>query len=237
MKIKESTLHYLQLMFAAMLTTGFAAVNAQAGATQEMDHHSHAMHKEMQGHDSMMNASMADHSQHMKALESMQNEGYQRSIGSYTLPTMELVDMQGKPVRVDKILDTDQPLMLNFIYTSCTTICPVMSATFLQAQKQMGEKAKPVKWVSISIDPEYDTPARLREYAERFHAGSNWQFITGDLDRIIRLQKAFGVYHGSKMNHRPVTFLRAGRDQPWVRLDGLTSGAELVAEYQQLAQQ
>ena len=233
MRIKLSTASPLRIAIATALTVGVVTFSGQSAAAQEMDHSSHAMHHNMQEHE----AGMEDHSQHMQALQSMQNQDYQRSVGEYNLPQLELVDMHGDSVSIDEMLNTDEPLMVNFIYTSCTTICPIMSATFSQAQKRMGEAAKPIKWVSISIDPEYDTPARLREYAERFHADSNWQFITGDIERIITLQKAFNVYNGSKMNHKPVTLLRAGRDQPWVRLDGLTSGAELVSEYQQLAQQ
>lgn len=236
MKHNAAPLHLSRLALSAMFTAGIIALSTQTGAVEEMDHSSHTMHQGMGNHGSTMDANMGDHSQHMQMLNSMGSEDYRRSIEGYTLPAIQLVDMHGKSISLDEILNTDEPLIVNFIYTSCTTICPIMSATFSQAQKQMGETAKSVKWVSISIDPEYDTPARLRKYAERYNAGSNWQFITGDVERIVALQKAFAVYYGSKMNHKPVTLLRAGRDQPWVRLDGFTSAAELVAEYQEIAQ-
>ena len=218
-----------------LLTFTAAAMAPQAGAAEEMKHHHHAGHAPMQMQETTAVNAMEDHSQHMQAIESMNNHDYRRRVDNYTLPSLELVDMHGKTVRLDEVLNTDQPLMVNFIYTSCTTICPILSATFSSAQQQMGEEAEPVKWVSISIDPEYDTPERLREYAKRFDADANWQFITGDVEQIIELQKAFNVYFGSKANHKPVTLMRAGRDQPWVRIEGLTSGAELVAEYRQIA--
>ena len=88
--------------------------------------------------------------------------------------------------------------------------------------------------ISITIDPEHDTPERLEAYAERFRAGSQWRFLTGDLDQIVAVQKAFDVYRGSKMNHEPITFLRVEEEAPWVRLDGLASAADVVREYQQL---
>jgi len=248
MKIKEQAIPRLQPLLPAALAIGFMTCSASVTAAENMDHHAHSMHQmhqqgaavatAMPDHSQHMQhqgaAAMEDHSQHMQALE--QNQKYQRSVNSYRLPEMELVDMHGSAVTLDELLNTDQPLVVNFIFTSCTTICPIMSATFSQAQKRMGEEAKPVRWVSISIDPEYDTPERLRDYASHFHADSNWHFITGEMDRIVRLQKAFGVFFGSKANHKPVTLLRAGRDKPWVRLEGITSGAELVAEYRQLAQ-
>lgn len=226
-----------KLSLTAMLALIGVALSCQVGAAEEMHHQSHGNnHASMQMHEMAAMSGMEDHSQHMQAMKSMQNQEYLRSVEDYALPNLQLVDMNGNTVLLDEVLNSDQPMMVNFIYTSCTTICPILSATFSSAQHQMGKASEPVKWVSFSIDPEYDTPARLREYAQRFHAGDNWQFFTGDLDQIIALQKAFNVYFGSKSNHKPVTFLRAGRDKPWVRLEGLTSSTELVAEYRQISQ-
>jgi protein SCO1/2 len=84
--------------------------------------------------------------------------------------------------------------------------------------------------VSISIDPEQDTPARLREYAGRFHAGPAWHHYTGTVEASIALQRAFDAYRGDKMSHVPVTFLRAAPGRPWVRIDGFASSAELEGE-------
>lgn len=233
----KSLVHQKPSFLISLLTFMGTLLSAQAGASEAMPLHHHGDHQtQMQKQEPVSMSAMEDHSQHMRAMESMKNQDYLRSVEEYDMPSLKLVDMNGKTVLVDEVLNSDQPMMVNFIYTSCTTICPILSATFSSAQHQMGEAAKPVKWISISIDPEYDTPARLREYAQRFHANDNWQFITGELDQIIALQKAFGVYFGSKANHKPVTLMRAGRDKPWVRLEGLTSGAELVAEYQQIAQ-
>jgi Uncharacterized protein SCO1/SenC/PrrC, involved in biogenesis of respiratory and photosynthetic systems len=88
--------------------------------------------------------------------------------------------------------------------------------------------------VSISIDPEHDTPAKLKEYARKFGAGPQWQMLTGSVENSIAVQRAFNTYRGDKMNHEPATFLRAGKGKPWVRLDGFASAGELVKEYRQL---
>ena len=121
------------------------------------------------------------------------------------------------------------------IFTTCTTICPVLSASFAQTQKALGPDARDVQMVSISIDPEYDTPAKLREYAKRFKAQERWTFYTGDLVDVVAVQKAFDVYRGDKMNHPPVTFLRTEADAPWVRFEGFASAGDLVREYRALA--
>ena len=164
----------------------------------------------------------------------MEQKDFQRSEHCYDLPDLSLVDAAGMQVRLQDVLDVDQPVMLNFIFTTCTTICPVQSAAFQQVQQQLGAERDRVRMVSISIDPEYDTPQRLQAYAERFQAGPRWQFLTGKLADIIAVQKAFEAYRGNKMSHEPLTLLRAAPDAAWVRLDGMASASDIVREYRQL---
>jgi protein SCO1/2 len=128
-------------------------------------------------------------------------------------------------------------VLLQFIFTTCPTVCPVMSGTFSAAQEKLGADLARVRMISISIDPEQDTPERLREYARRFKAGRQWLFLTGNLDDIVAVQKSFDAYRGNKMRHEPLTFLRAAHGKTWVRLDGLMSAAQLVAEYRRLMSQ
>ena len=91
------------------------------------------------------------------------------------------------------------------------------------------------KLVSISIDPEFDTPERLREYALKFGATSQWQHYTGSRQAVLAVQKAFNVYRGDKMNHFAVTFLRGAPAQPWVRLEGFATPDDIAREYRRIA--
>jgi protein SCO1/2 len=131
---------------------------------------------------------------------------------------------------VHELLSTDRPILANFIFTSCTAICPAMSATFAQVQQGLAQDSDKVLMVSFSIDPEQDTPAALAAYAKRFDAGPQWVFLTGTLEDSIAVQKAFDAYRGDKMNHAPLTLLRATPDSRWVRYDGFASAADLVKE-------
>ena len=153
-------------------------------------------------------------------------------------PDLTMDAHDGAQVDLASALDPAHPVFLNFIFTSCSTICPVMSATFAQARKDLGDEADAVRMISISVDPEYDTPARLKEYAGRFGAGSGsgsgWKFLTGHLSDVIRVQRAFDAYRDGKLNHAPLTFLRVPGKTQWVRLEGFPSAAELVREYRQL---
>jgi len=129
------------------------------------------------------------------------------------------------------VLASDIPVMLNLIFTTCTAVCPVMSATFEQVRNELGPRREQLHMVSISIDPEHDTPERLREYAEKFHADHLWQFYTGTQTEIVKLQRALQAYRGNKMNHIPTTYLRATATSPWVRIEGFASAEELISEY------
>jgi protein SCO1/2 len=163
----------------------------------------------------------------------VEQDGYVRSVASYTIPDVRLMDAKGAGMPLHSRL-AGKPVILNFIFTSCGAICPVMSATFSQLQAVLGPEREAVNMVSISIDPEQDTPAALKAYADKYGAGPQWQMLTGSLDDSIAVQRAFDVYRGDKMNHQPATFLRAGPGQPWVRLDGFASAADILREYRQL---
>jgi len=168
-----------------------------------------------------------EHAAHHAA---MNRPRYTVSERDYDIPDVELIDANGAAGSLRSLLEADEPVALNFIFTTCTTICPVMTATFAQMQRQLGSAAGSVRLVSISIDPEYDRPEVLKSYAAQFGAGGNWTFLTGDSSDIVAVMRSFDAYAGSKMNHQPVTFLKKPHDRSWTRIDGLASGEGLARE-------
>jgi protein SCO1/2 len=157
-----------------------------------------------------------------------------RSTVSYQPPAVTLVREDGKRVSLPQELDDGRAVLLNFIFTTCSSICPLASRTLEEFQRQLGSEAARVHLMSISIDPEQDTPARLAQYAHRFHAGPGWQYYTGTLAASIAAQRAFDVYRGEKMSHTPVTLMRAAPGQPWLRIEGFVTPDELVDDYRNL---
>ncbi|MGB5409057.1 MAG: SCO family protein [Thiogranum sp.] len=171
------------------------------------------------------------HAHHRQMLESKR---YSRSLHDYQLPDLEVVNMAGEKTSLLSEVNPGKPVMVNFIFTTCTTICPVMIATFAQVQSELGAESDGVHMISFSIDPEHDTPERLREYAGRFNAGPQWQFLTGSLANSVAIQRAFDVYRGSKMNHEPTYLMKGADGNTWVRIDGLASATDIVTEYHRL---
>lgn len=153
-----------------------------------------------------------------------------RSVRDYPLPAVSLVREDGKPVMLADALNDGRPVVLTFIYTTCTTVCPLTSQTLSDLQDKLGMSRASVHLVSISIDPEQDTPAKLREYAQRFGAGPQWQHYTGTLAASQTVQRAFDVYRGNKMDHAPVILVRAAPGARWVRIEGLATADQLLAE-------
>jgi protein SCO1/2 len=153
-----------------------------------------------------------------------------RAVANYSVPSVMLVRSDGTRVNFAHEIDDGRPVLLDFIYTTCTTICPVLSQTFAEVQKRLGADAAKVKMVSVSIDPEEDTPARLIDYAKRYQAGTQWSFYTGTVQASVSVQRAFDVYRGDKMNHSPVTLFRPAPGQPWIRLDGFATPDAVLGE-------
>jgi protein SCO1 len=151
----------------------------------------------------------------------------------YAIPAVRLVRDDGKAVSLPEELNDGRPVVLNFIFTTCSSTCPLMSQTFAEFDRQLGADRERVHLMSISIDPEQDTAVRLREYARRFHAGPEWQHYTGTVEASLAAQRAFNVWRGDKMSHTPVTLLRASPGSPWLRIEGFVTPAELLGFYRQ----
>jgi protein SCO1/2 len=158
---------------------------------------------------------------------------YERSVETFSIPDVVLINQLGERVRLKSLLETDQPVIVDFIYATCTTICPVLSAGFANLQKKLGPDAGEIRLVSITIDPENDTPGAMKVYLDRYQAGPGWDFLTGSRRDVDQVMRAFDAYFRDKMDHRPLSFIRSPQDGKWVRLNGLMSSGDLMNELQQ----
>ena len=149
------------------------------------------------------------------------------------LPGVSLVARGGESMPLAGVLAGPGPVFVQFIFTTCPTICPISSASFAALQEQP-ELPAGARLVSISIDPEHDTPARLRSYAETHGVGAQWELYTGALGEIVEIQERFDVYRGNKMRHEPVTFVRRA-DGAWLRIEGFATGPQLFALWREHA--
>lgn len=155
---------------------------------------------------------------------------YQRTVEKYVIPDVVLTNQLGKKVRLKTLLESGGPVAVDFIYATCTTICPVLSAGYTNLQRKLGADSTKIQLVSITIDPENDSPKLLKEYLQRYQAKPGWDFLTGSRKDIDRVMYAFDAYFRNKMDHKPLTFIR-GKDGNWIRLYGLISSSEFMHEF------
>jgi protein SCO1/2 len=193
-----------------------AQASQQPGAAETMSHS--GMHGNVHG------MSHDEHAVHRAMLDNP--SGVQVTNAEYAVPSVSLIDQAGHSVDVQTLLSSDRPLAVNFIFTTCTTICPVLTALMTQFEDEIANDADKPMLVSISIDPSYDTPAVLKEYAGRFAA--DWTFLTGPSVDVMRVLQSFDAYRGNKINHFALTLLRPRGTNEWTRVEGLTSAKSLA---------
>lgn len=159
---------------------------------------------------------------------------YKRSIEDYSIPEVTLVNQNGARVKLKSLITSNKPVVVDFIYGTCTTICPVLSAGYANLQQKLGEGSSRVQLISISIDPENDTPKVMKEYLKRYRAKPGWDFLTGSRADIDKVMRAFNAYIPNKMYHYPLNLIRNPKNGKWVRIFGLTSTSEFMNEYKKV---
>lgn len=165
------------------------------------------------------------------ALDASKNRAkYQRSVEHYRVPPVTLLDENGRQVSLRSHLDSGRPVIIDFVYTTCSTICPILSAGFANLQRRLGADTRGVHLVSISIDPDQDRPDRTKEYLARFEAREGWDFLTGSREAVGQVLKAFDASVRDKMSHSPFYLLRAPHSDEWVRVSGLIGADDLLHE-------
>lgn len=145
------------------------------------------------------------------------------------IPDTELLDQNGRKIRFYTDLIKGQTVAINFIFTTCTTICPPLGATFARVQKELGDKAgRDVRFISISVDPATDTPERLKAWGAKFHAGDGWTFVTGAKPQVDELLRALGASSARREDHSPAILIGNDANGTWTRTYGLANTSRII---------
>ena len=145
------------------------------------------------------------------------------------IPDTELLDQNGRKIHFYSDLVKGQTVVINFIFTTCTTICPPLGATFARVQKELGDKVgRDVRFISISVDPATDTPERLKAWGAKFHAGEGWTLLTGNKPEVDELLRALGASSARREDHSPTVLIGNVAHGIWTRTYGLGKTSQLV---------
>ena len=151
-------------------------------------------------------------------------------VRAMSIPPVEVVDQDGNTIDFYRDLVEGRVVAINFIFTTCTTICPPMGATFSKLQTLMSEREEEaVHLISVSVDPVTDTPERLKAWGATFHAGAGWTLVTGEKQRIDTLLKALRVFTPDKDDHSPIILLGDDKKGVWTRTYGLAPPDKLAS--------
>lgn len=200
----------------ALLGLGLTTFQAQAHSPEE-----HARH-------------MAEQASNPHAAHQAQSQAPQDAQVNFA--DVPLLDQDGRELRLKEDLVGDHIVVMGFVYTSCTTVCPVVSAIMQKLQKQLGERVgQEVQLISLSIDPLRDTPERLREFADRYQAGPGWNWLTGKSEAVADTLKGLGTWTANYQDHPPLIMVGDGRSQQWTRFYGFPDPNVLLARVDELS--
>lgn len=142
----------------------------------------------------------------------------------------ELVTQDGDRVRFASEVIGDHIAVVDFVYTTCTTVCPVLSAIFEQVQGRLGQRAgHEVYLVSVSVDPNRDTPQRMKAYASRHQAGPGWTWLTGEKQTVDEVLTGLGAYTSNFEEHPSMVLVGDGRSGVWKRFFGFPGPDQILA--------
>ena len=147
---------------------------------------------------------------------------------TYTIADSPVQTQAGNTVNFYSDLVKGRVVAMNFIFTSCTTICPTMGATFARVQTLLGARAGSVSLISVSIDPANDTPERLAAWSRRLGARPGWTLVTGRKPDVDAILKSVGLFTADPAAHSPVVLVGNDATGQWVRVDGLATPAAIL---------
>jgi protein SCO1/2 len=149
---------------------------------------------------------------------------------SLRIPDLTVYDQNGKKLNFYTDLIKGKTVAINFIFTTCKTVCPPLTATFRKVQQELGERVgRDIEMISISVDPTTDIPERLKEFSAKFKAGPGWDFVTGDKTEIDKLLKALGAsVPDDKNNHTSMILIGNTTTGYWTRTYGLAPAATIL---------
>jgi protein SCO1/2 len=140
-----------------------------------------------------------------------------------------LVDQDGQPRRLYSDLLKGRTIIVNAFFTTCTSVCPPMTRNLEKVQEALGERfGRDVFFLSISVDPEVDTPARLKDYAAKFHAKPGWVFLTGKKENVDWALYKLGQYVEEKNDHTTGIIIGNEATGLWKKALGIAPAAELI---------
>lgn len=152
-----------------------------------------------------------------------------RSAAEKYFSDVELINQDGQKMRFYSDVLKDKVVVINTFFTTCTGVCPPINRNLEKVQEALGDRLGKVAFlISISVDPETDTPSRLKEYSLRFHARPGWIFLTGKKENVDWALYKLGQYVATKDGHTNIIIIGNEPKGLWKKAFGLAKADELM---------
>jgi len=155
------------------------------------------------------------------------------------LRNRKVLDQDGREMEFVTEAIGDHIVVMDFVYTTCTTICPVLSALFTQVQTKLGSDVvgSEVRLISMSVDPIRDTPQRLKAYSAKHRAGEGWLWLTGGKPAVDDVLTGLGAYTSNFEDHPTMVLIGDAQTGEWKRLFGFPNPDRIVKIVNELRDQ
>jgi protein SCO1/2 len=140
-----------------------------------------------------------------------------------------LIDQDGKSQRLYSDLIKGRVVIVNAMFTTCVSVCPMMNHNMQMIQERLGDRlGKDVVMLSFTVDPANDTPPALKAYAAKFQAKPGWYFLTGKKESLEFALRKFGQHVENRDDHTTLIIIGNDRTGLWKKAFGMAKTAALI---------
>ena len=142
---------------------------------------------------------------------------------------IQLVNQNGEKMRFYSDLLQGKTVIINSFFATCQGSCLPITRNLEKVQEALGDRlGKDARIISISVDPEVDTPAELKAFSKKFHARPGWYFLTGSKENVEFVLKKLGQFVEDKNDHLNIFIIGNERTGLWKKAFGLAKSEELI---------
>jgi protein SCO1/2 len=223
---------------------------ASVAAMKEHTGHEDARHASMEEGQSVKSSGMSDQAGHEHAAQGHGEHDHGShdhsahaaapkkaplSAADIDLRDRTLLDQDGREVDFVSDVLGERIVVMDFVFTTCTNVCPILSAVLAQVQDSLGDSVgRDVALVSLTVDPVRDTPQRLKAYSAKHRAGGGWTWLTGNKSAVEDVLIGLGAYSVNFEDHPPMVVVGDRKTGQWSRFFGFPSPKRIVEQVEAL---
>ena len=142
---------------------------------------------------------------------------------------IQLVNQNGEKMRFYRDLLQGKTVIINTFFATCQGSCLPITRNLEKVQEALGDRlGKDARIISISVDPDVDTPTELKAFSKKFHARPGWYFLTGSKENVAFILKKLGQYVEDKNDHFNIVIIGNDRTGLWKKAFGLAKSDEII---------